>query len=70
MPDPLDRARAGLAVAGQGLSLIERLASLFRPNPERKAARLRARADRVEARGKPDKAARLRAQADRLDMTV
>lgn len=64
----LDKARQGLAVASEGLGLVERLAALLRPDPTRKAARLRARADRLEARGKGAKAARLRAQADRLDM--
>ncbi len=68
MTTPLDKARQGLAVASEGLGLVERLAALLRPDPTRKAARLRARADRLEARGKVDKAARLRAQADRIDM--
>lgn len=68
MADALDKARQGLAVASEGLGVVERLAALLRPDPARKAARLRARADRVEARGKGAKAARLRAQADRIDM--
>lgn len=67
MADALSKARQGLAVASEGLGLVERLSALLRPDPTRKAARLRARADRLEARGKVDKAARLRAQADRLD---
>ena len=69
MSDPIDKINAGLGVADHALTLAARLAELFKPDPRRKAARLRARAGRLNARSlgaKPARAARLRAQATAL----
>lgn len=72
MPDRsrLDTARDVLAVADSALSLADRVArvlGLF--DPVKKAARLRARALRLDARAarsRPDAAARLTARAEGL----
>lgn len=64
MTDKIDRARAGIAAAGEALDIIARLAALT--NPQDKARRMRARAARLTARSAsapPRRAARLRAKA-------
>ncbi len=69
MTDPIDTITNGLAVADKGLSLVERLAALIKPNPTRKAARLLARAGRLNARAltaTPRRAEKLHARADAL----
>lgn len=69
MTSPIDSITTGLAVADKGLSLGERLARLFRPDPARKAARLLARAGRLNARAvtaSNERAAKLHARADAL----
>ena len=56
-----------LATADAGLSLAERLARLFKRDPAARAARMLARAGRLNARSitaNPKRAARLRAQAE------
>ena len=58
-----------LATADAGLSLAERLARLFKRDPATRAARMLARAGRLNARSitaNPKRAARLRAQAAAL----
>ena len=73
--DTLDRTRDAIAVAGAGLSLVERLAALFRTDPKRKARRLRARAAKLRVRAaalneRPfdwPRRDRLRRQADVLE---
>ena len=65
MADPIDTITDGIAVADKGLSLVERLAALFKPDP----ARLLARAGRLNARAltaTPKRAAKLHARADAL----
>lgn len=69
MADVTDKIRDGLAVTDAGLSIVERLARLFRPDPARRAARMMARAGRMNARSMtagPRRAAKLRAQAAAL----
>lgn len=70
MATPTDKINDGLAVAGAGLSLVERLARLFTPDPVRKAARLRGKARRLYARsltvGSDKRADRMVARADGL----
>jgi hypothetical protein len=69
MTDKIDRARTGIAAAGEALDLAARLASLaedMRPDQQAKARRMRARAARITARSAsapPRRAARLRAKA-------
>lgn len=69
MTDQIDRARAGLAAAGEALGLVARLADLaedMRPDPQAKARRMRARAARITARAAsapPRRAKRLRVKA-------
>lgn len=75
MAKPVDTARDAIAVAGAGLSLVERLAALFRTDPKRKARRLRARAAKLRVRAaalneRPfdwPRRDRLRRQADVLE---
>ena len=58
-----------LTTADAGLSLAERLARLFKRDPAARAARMLARAGRLNARSitaNPKRAARLRAQAEAL----
>lgn len=58
-----------LATADAGLSLAERLARLFKRDPAARAARMLARAGRLNARSitaNPKRAGRLRAQAAAL----
>ena len=66
MSDPIDKINAGLGVADHALTLAARLAELFKPDSRRKAARLRAKAGRLNAASltaKPRRAAKLRARA-------
>lgn len=58
-----------LDTAAAGLSLVERLAQLFRPDPAKRAARMLAKAGRLNARSltrHPPRAAKLRARAAAL----
>lgn len=69
MTDQIDRARTGLAAAGEALDIVARLADIaedMRPDPQAKARRMRARAARITARSAsapPRRADRLRAKA-------
>lgn len=75
--DPLDTAHAAIDTAGASLTLLERLAALFRVDPRRKAARLRRRASKLRARAAAiaplvpevylSRRERLRRQADALE---
>lgn len=67
MPSP--DLNTALAVADTGLSLVERLARLLRPDPAVRSARMLARAGRLNARSltaSPRRAAKLRARAAAL----
>lgn len=58
-----------LDTAAAGLSLVERLARLFRTDPAKRAARMLARAGRLNARSltaSPQRAEKLRARAAAL----
>jgi len=67
VPDALDKVTSGLAVADRTLTLIERLAALFKGSPKAQARRKRARAKRVLARGNVELAESLMDAADALD---
>jgi len=67
--DQIDRARTGIAAAGEAMDLVARIASMVHQDPQAKARRMRARAARITARSAsapPRRAERLRSKAARL----
>ena len=67
----IDEIERGLEVGNAGLTFLERLVALFRPNPEKRASRLRNRAENKREKAadakSPARRKRLLSRAGELD---